>query len=76
MMIKLGKTKCNTAQHSKCLSCERRSVRSHLQDFKLCDDDLDLIVGGMLPEDLKEVMAQAALDMNLQNLTPTSYFQD
>lgn len=46
-----------------------------MSDFKLCDNDLDLIVGGMNPDDLKKVMQLAATDMNLEALTPTSYFQ-
>lgn len=75
-MIKLGKTKCNRARNEKCLSCQRKFATSSSHDFKLHDDDLDLIVGGMSPNDLRKVMSLAATDMNLDALTPTSYFQE
>ena len=74
-MCKTKKYSCTFSNSSKCLSCQRKSTTSNMSDFKLCDNDLDLIVGGMNPDDLKKVMQLAATDMNLEALTPTSYFQ-
>lgn len=75
-MIKLTKNTCATSKNSKCLSCQRKSCTSKMHDFTLCEDDLDLIVGGMDPIDLQKVRALAIADMDLKTLTPTSYFKE
>ena len=47
-----------------------------MHDFTLCEDDLDLIVGGMDPNDLQKARELATADMDLETLTPTSYFRE
>ncbi len=74
-MIKLTKNTCATSNNPKCLSCRRKSCVSKMNDFTLCEDDLDLIVGGMDPIELQKVRALATADMDLETLTPTSYFR-
>ncbi|WP_299674878.1 hypothetical protein [uncultured Dokdonia sp.] len=75
-MMKPAKHTCNVAKGTKCVSCQRKSLKSNMYDFTLCEDDLDLIVGGMDSDDLQKVMELAAADMDLETLTPTSYFKD
>ncbi len=75
-MIKLAKNTCQATKNTKCLSCQRKAIRSNMPDFTLCENDLDLIVGGMGPEDLQKVMDLATADMDIDMLTPTSYFQE
>ena len=75
-MIKLTKNTCTASKNSKCLSCQRKSFTSNMHDFTLCEDDLDLIVGGMDPNDLQKARELATADMDLETLTPTSYFRE
>ncbi len=74
-MKKINIHTCSGKKGQKCLSCQRKSITANSPDFTLCDNDLDLIVGGLNNVDVEIAKERAVTDMGLESFIPASYFE-